>query len=86
MRQYGYARRAPHRPIHFFFFSLENNEPPHIHVQRDKDVAKFWLNPVALASNRRYAEHELTRIRKLVEANRNLLLRGWHDHFGTPDH
>ncbi len=73
-------------PYTFFFFSLENNEPPHIHVQRDQDVAKFWLNPVALASNRRYPEHELTHIRKLVEANRNLLLRGWHDHFGTTDH
>jgi hypothetical protein len=41
---------------------------------------------VALASNRRYSEHELTRIRTLVVANRDLLLRGWHDHFGATDH
>jgi hypothetical protein len=47
-------------PYVFFFFSLENDEPPHIHVQRDRDVAKFWLTPVALASNRRYPEYELT--------------------------
>jgi Domain of unknown function (DUF4160) len=26
-------------PYVFFFFSLENDEPPHIHVQRDRDVA-----------------------------------------------
>lgn len=68
-------------PYVFFFFSLENNEPPHIHVQRDRDVAKFWLNPVALASNKRYPLYELTRIRRLVEDNRELLLKGWYEYF-----
>lgn len=68
-------------PYTFFFFSLENNEPPHIHVKRDKDLAKFWLAPVSLASNRYFPLHELTRIRILVQENRELLLRGWNDYF-----
>ncbi len=68
-------------PYTFFFFSLENNEPPHIHVKRDQDLAKFWLTPVSLASNRYFPLHELTRIRILVQENRELLLKGWNDYF-----
>jgi hypothetical protein len=35
----------------FFFYSLENREPPHIHVAQAGRYAKHWLEPVALASN-----------------------------------
>ncbi|PIE71098.1 MAG: hypothetical protein CSA22_05075 [Deltaproteobacteria bacterium] len=27
----------------------ESNAPPHIHVDRDSQAYKFWLEPVALA-------------------------------------
>jgi Domain of unknown function (DUF4160) len=27
----------------FYFYSHEPNEPPHIHVDRDRLSAKFWL-------------------------------------------
>jgi hypothetical protein len=33
----------------FFFWSRENNEPPHVHVKREKMEAKFWLEPVEIA-------------------------------------
>ena len=36
-------------PYVCYFWSLEGNEPPHVHVKRDKDEAKFWLAPVRLA-------------------------------------
>jgi len=32
----------------FFFFSREDNEPPHIHVETAENAAKFWLSPVEL--------------------------------------
>ena len=35
----------------FFFFSLEGDEPPHVHVEQDEKTAKFWLRPVNLASS-----------------------------------
>ena len=35
-------------PYRFFFVSLDYGEPPHVHVQREKMVAKFWLDPVML--------------------------------------
>jgi hypothetical protein len=33
----------------FFFFSLDRQEPPHVHVEFAEKYAKFWLNPVSLA-------------------------------------
>lgn len=36
-------------PYRFFFYSGDGREPPHIHVERDSGVAKFWLDPVRLA-------------------------------------
>ena len=31
-------------PYRFYFYSHEPNEPPHVHVDRDDDSAKFWLH------------------------------------------
>lgn len=74
-------------PYVFFFFSEESNEPRHIHIKRDKDIAKFWLEPVEVAYNGRYAVHELNRLRQYVIENRELLIRSWNDYFdeGTED-
>jgi hypothetical protein len=69
-------------PYRFFFYSLENHEPPHIHVERDEKVAKYWLEPVALASNQGFRSHELTHLRMLVVEHRERFLEAWHGHFG----
>ena len=55
--------------IHFRFYSEEGSEPPHIHAIQGKKKAKFWLEPVRLASNNGFAPHELTRIRRTVIEN-----------------
>jgi len=36
-------------PYRFIFFSSDKDEPPHIHVTRERCIARFWLDPVALA-------------------------------------
>jgi hypothetical protein len=69
-------------PCRFFFYSNEYGEPPHIHVQRDTAVAKFWLAPVALARSRGLGAQELTRVSRLVMENRDLFEERWHEHFG----
>src|SRR5262249_2609163 len=38
-------------PYRIYFVSHDVFEPPHVHVDRDDDSAKFWLAPVALVSN-----------------------------------
>lgn len=70
------------RGYRFFFFSLENREPPHIHVAHAGRYAKFWLEVVNLGTNRGFRAHELSEIRKLVTENKDFFLEKWHDYFG----
>ena len=53
-------------PYRFFFYSNENNEPQHVHIESDEKVAKYWLDPVQLASSYGFRSYELTQIRGLV--------------------
>jgi hypothetical protein len=72
-------------PYRLFFVSLDVSEPPHVHVQRDKMVAKFWLEPLVLERAGGFKPHELNAIGKMVEENRVLLLERWNEHFGHRD-
>ncbi|HJX10482.1 MAG TPA: DUF4160 domain-containing protein [Candidatus Binatia bacterium] len=62
---------------------LKVEKPPHVHVGRDELLAKFWLQPLALARNFGYPPRELRRIRALIEENREKLLEAWHGHIGS---
>ena len=69
-------------PYQVYFYSYEPNEPPHVHVDRDDQTAKFWLSPVRLASIR-FSAREAGRIRKIISKHEEHILRAWHEHFGT---
>ena len=69
-------------PYKVFFYSSDGSEPPHVHVRRERATAKFRLNPVRLARSRRFADHELRRLQKIVENNELRILEAWHEHFG----
>ncbi|MBE9126629.1 DUF4160 domain-containing protein [Coleofasciculus sp. LEGE 07092] len=58
-------------------------EPAHIHVKRDWQIVKFWLDPVSLEKNRGFKDHELNQIMGLVEEHQQTLLEAWHDYFNT---
>jgi len=71
-------------PYRFFFYSNEGTEPAHVHVQRERALAKFWLAPaVSLAASTRFRGVELRRIERIVRDNQDPLLKAWHDFFGT---
>lgn len=66
----------------FFFFSNENEEPPHIHVERAEAAAKFWLQPeVRLAWSVSFRQRELTRLQKLAEERQDFFLEKWDEFF-----
>jgi len=69
-------------PYRFFFYSNEGTEPPHVHIQRERNLAKFWLDPVALAAVTGFPAHELRSIERLVAQNRERFLEAWNDFFG----
>lgn len=68
-------------PYSFIFFSSDRGEPAHIHVKRDRQLAKYWLDLIVLDKNRGFKEHELGQIAKLVAEHQSLLLEAWHDYF-----
>lgn len=69
-------------PYRFFFYSFDCNEPMHVHVQREKMVCKFWLDPVALGGNFGFAPKELNTIREEIHRNRDKIMEAWYEHCG----
>ncbi|WP_456451386.1 DUF4160 domain-containing protein [Hydrogenimonas sp.] len=67
----------------FFFYSNEWGEPPHIHIQSGKKLAKFWLDPVQLAKSKRFSALELKKLERLVEEHRELFWERWHEYFSN---
>jgi len=50
----------------FFFYSNEGLESPHIHVEKEDNEAKFWLEPVELASSNGFSAKEINQLRKIT--------------------
>jgi hypothetical protein len=70
-------------PFRFFFYSNEGSEPPHVHAQHERKIAKFRLEPVALASTGRFSASELRSIERIVLENRERFLEAWHEFFSS---
>ena len=68
-------------PYRLFFFSNEAGEPPHVHVQRERMLAKFWLEPVSLAASTGFSARELRGVQTIVTENTKILLEAWHEYF-----
>lgn len=68
-------------PYRFFFYASDRAEAPHVHVRRDKCIAKYWLAPPRLRNYKRFARHELRAIEKLIEENQEFLMEAWHGYF-----
>ena len=58
-------------PYRFFFYSFDCNESMHVHVQRERMICKFWLEPIALGKNYGFTSKELNTIREIIYNNRN---------------
>lgn len=69
--------------LRLFFYSNEGTEPPHVHVEHQGHTAKFWLQPVELATNRGFPPHRIRAIRRAVMANRAYILEVWDEFFGA---
>lgn len=67
----------------FFFYSNEGQEPAHIHVQAGNKLAKFWLQPVNLASSIGFNAKELNQLLGLVREHEALFLEAWNDFFNV---
>jgi len=66
----------------FFFYSNEGLEPPHIHVEKEDNKAKFWLEPVELASSNGFSAKEINQLRKITLEYQQQFKKSWHEYFG----
>lgn len=69
-------------PYRFFFYAGDRDEPPHIHIEREDHVAKFWLDPVRLQESGGFSRPEIGRLQQLVIMHRNTLRKAWDAYFG----
>jgi hypothetical protein len=68
-------------PYRFFFYAGDRDEPPHVHVERDEKVAKFWLDPVWLQNSGGFSRSEISELYRLVVKWRDDLQRAWDEYF-----
>jgi hypothetical protein len=73
------------RGYRFFFFMADRYEPPHIHVQKEEEAAKLWLDPLQFAYVEGFRRHECNEILRIAQEHLDLLLRSWHNTFGGLD-
>lgn len=64
-------------------YAGDRDEPPHVHVEREDKVAKYWLNPLRLQRAGGFSRKELNRIEELVYAHHDDFLEAWHGYFGN---
>ena len=68
-------------PYRFFFYSSDKLEPPHIHVENQGNVAKFWLEPVRLQNSGGFKRNEIQLLVKMVEEHCEEFRRAWDEYF-----
>ena len=68
-------------PYRFFFFAADRDEPPHIHIEREDKVAKFWFDPVRLQSSGGFSRNEIIRIHRVVGEYQIKLREAWNAYF-----
>jgi hypothetical protein len=78
VRQGESNRQGPYR---FFFYASDRNEPPHVHVEREDHIAKFWLDPVRLSRSGGFKPGEIAQVGRLVLRHRERLMEAWNEYF-----
>jgi len=65
-------------PYRFYFYSYDCAERRHMHVDRERHYAKFWIDPeVMLADNHGYTRKQLREIERIARENLEALRNEW---------
>lgn len=63
----------------FFFWSKEEGEPMHIHVEKAEANAKVWLDPLNDAYFYGFSPKEIKEIREIINENIELFITKWKE-------
>jgi hypothetical protein len=64
-----------------FFFYINDHAPPHIHIEKNRSTAKFFLKNAELAKSKRFNAKELSEIRNIIVENLELFKTKWDERF-----
>lgn len=67
----------------FFCYLGDQDETPHVYVERNQGEAKFGLDPVCIKDRGSFGHRELNRIQRLIEEHQENLLVVWYQSFGN---
>ena len=68
--------------VRFYFYSNENDEPMHIHVEKAGANGKIWLEPdVKIAFIHGFSGKETNQIVEIVENEIVTLRNKWNEYF-----
>ena len=66
----------------FFFYSNENNEPIHIHVERAEAEAKFWIDikefEIKEAFSYRLSPRDKREVKKIIYQHLDYIIDQWN--------
>jgi len=66
----------------FFFYSNENDEPAHIHIEKGDAEGKVWLEPIMEGVYfRGFTNGEQNEIMDIIKANLKNFIIKWYEHF-----
>ncbi|MEP6750636.1 MAG: DUF4160 domain-containing protein [Bacteroidota bacterium] len=66
----------------FFFWSNENDEPIHVHVEKGGADGKIWLEPVIqIAYMHEFTSKEQKTIMSIVTTNLLIFKQKWNEYF-----
>jgi Domain of unknown function (DUF4160) len=68
-------------PYLFFFYASDRDDPAHVHIEREDEVAKFWPDPVRLQRVAGFLGVEIGRIQKILMRRQGELLEAWNAYF-----
>ena len=68
-----------HKGYRFFFYAADLDEPMHVHVEKSGKHAKFWLQPIRIALNGGFREHELNEIERIINRRSDDISTRWQE-------
>ena len=74
-------RQGPYR---LFFYASDRDEPRHVHVEREGNIAKFWLEPVpGIAEAHGLSAHELHELLDVAVQHKDEIEEFWNEYFSS---
>ncbi len=70
------------RGYRFYFFALEDTEPPHVHVDKGSGTIKLWLHDHSIARMEGLKPAEIREVLHLTSEHHHQLLKAWHEFQG----